>query len=202
MTIISGRHGLLSTGEDLPLASNSASSRRRWTTNRRRRHGLDTNDNYYLCDQDPETIDRIIASCSFSRQIWLTILAVLGVNALGVDASQVGGLSILTWWEQYGDGDGTATRRKKLIHCSPWWLGRYGKRETLDASKLTQPPFPPFSPLSSIRLTNGSKSGHVNTVSIARVAHLESMLVWEEALHVVPFITQTVLQCVVKNSST
>jgi hypothetical protein len=69
---------------------------RHWTADRRRRHGLDADEHCYLCDQDPETIDHIIASCSFSRQVWWTTLAVLGV-----DASQVGGDSLLVWWDQW-----------------------------------------------------------------------------------------------------
>jgi hypothetical protein len=44
--------------------------RRHCTADRRRRHGLEAADRCYLCDQEPETIDHIIASCSFSRQIW------------------------------------------------------------------------------------------------------------------------------------
>jgi len=42
---------------------------RHWTADRRRRHGLPADDHCYLCDQDPETIDNIIASCSYSRQV-------------------------------------------------------------------------------------------------------------------------------------
>jgi hypothetical protein len=80
-------------GQDLPLASDR---RRHWTTDRRRRHGLDAEDHCYLCDQYLETIDHIIVSCSFSRQVWGTILAMLGA-----DASQVGGDSLLAWWEQW-----------------------------------------------------------------------------------------------------
>jgi hypothetical protein len=44
--------------------------RRHWTTDRRRRHGLDTHDNCLLCDQEPETIDHIVVECLYSRQIW------------------------------------------------------------------------------------------------------------------------------------
>jgi hypothetical protein len=69
---------------------------RHWTADRRHRHGLDARDECYLCDQEPESIDHIISSCSFSRHIWWTILAVLGVNA-----SQVGGGSVIDWWEHW-----------------------------------------------------------------------------------------------------
>ena len=39
--------------------------RRHWTGDRRRRHGLDARKLCYLCDQEVETIDHIIATCSF-----------------------------------------------------------------------------------------------------------------------------------------
>jgi hypothetical protein len=51
------------------------------TADKRRRHRLHVDDHCYLCDQNPETIDHIIASYSFSRQVWWTILAVLEVDA-------------------------------------------------------------------------------------------------------------------------
>ncbi|KAG0518888.1 hypothetical protein BDA96_09G215700 [Sorghum bicolor] len=38
----------------------------------------------------------IVASCSFSRQIWWTILAVLGA-----DASQVGDGTLVAWWDKW-----------------------------------------------------------------------------------------------------
>jgi hypothetical protein len=70
--------------------------RRHWTADRRRQHGLDTPDHCHLYDQEPETIDHIVASCSFSRQFWWNILAVLGANA-----AQIGGPSILDWWDAW-----------------------------------------------------------------------------------------------------
>jgi hypothetical protein len=69
---------------------------RHWTADRRARHGLDANEHYFLCDQEPETIDHIIASCSFSKQVWWNILARLGANA-----ALIGGESILAWWESW-----------------------------------------------------------------------------------------------------
>jgi hypothetical protein len=69
---------------------------RHWTANSRRRHCLQADDHCYLCDQEPETIDHIITSCSFSRQIWWNILA-----ALGADASRIGGRTLLEWWDRW-----------------------------------------------------------------------------------------------------
>jgi hypothetical protein len=53
---------------------------------------LDALDHCFLCDQEQETIDHIITSCSFSRQVWWNILA-----TLGADASLVGGDTLLSW---------------------------------------------------------------------------------------------------------
>lgn len=52
--------------------------RRHWTANRRRRHRLDARDSCCLCDQEPETIDHIIATCSFTKELWHHIIHTLG----------------------------------------------------------------------------------------------------------------------------
>jgi hypothetical protein len=51
--------------------------RRHWTSDRRRRHGLEARELCYLCDQEVETIDHIIASCPYTREVWNNILQVL-----------------------------------------------------------------------------------------------------------------------------
>jgi hypothetical protein len=51
--------------------------RRHWTADRRQRHGLDANDHCFLREQEPETIDHIIVSCSFARQVWWSISNIL-----------------------------------------------------------------------------------------------------------------------------
>jgi len=48
--------------------------RRHWTGDRRRRHGLDARELCYLYDQEEESIDHIIATCSFSREVWFFVL--------------------------------------------------------------------------------------------------------------------------------
>ena len=51
-----------------------ALKRRHWTGDRRARHGLEARELCYLCDQATETIDHILASCPFSRELWFHIL--------------------------------------------------------------------------------------------------------------------------------
>jgi len=66
-----------SMGEDLPLACCP-------TTDMRRIHSLDTNEHCFLCDQDLETIDHIIASCSFSFRYGGTSLHILARTLQGL----------------------------------------------------------------------------------------------------------------------
>jgi hypothetical protein len=42
--------------------------RRHWTTDRRRRHGLEHDEHCYLCDQVEESIDHIVANCPFTTE--------------------------------------------------------------------------------------------------------------------------------------
>jgi hypothetical protein len=97
--------------------------RRRWTADRRRWHGLNAPDHCHPCDQEPETIDHIVASCSFSRQVWWNILAVLGANA-----AQIGRSSILDWWDAWRRA-GTATKGRERTLSSRSWHGNCGKSE-------------------------------------------------------------------------
>lgn len=68
--------------------------RRHWTADRQTRHGLEARDRCYLCDQAPETIDHIIASCPFTRELWYLIL-----QALGFQLPQ-GTQSTISWWRK------------------------------------------------------------------------------------------------------
>lgn len=70
--------------------------KRHWTADRRQRHGLDAAEYCYLCDQEAEPIDHIITSCSFSRQVWFTMLVVLGATT-----NDVGAGTTLQWWDSW-----------------------------------------------------------------------------------------------------
>jgi len=41
-----------------------------WTAERRRRHGLQPDDTCIMCDQGVETIDHILLTCCYSREVW------------------------------------------------------------------------------------------------------------------------------------
>jgi hypothetical protein len=54
--------------------------RRHWTADRRLRHNLEAVETCLLCDQEPETIDHILCSCSFAEQVWWEVLKSLKFN--------------------------------------------------------------------------------------------------------------------------
>jgi hypothetical protein len=57
---------------------------------------LDAAKHGFLCNQKLETIDHIIAFCSFSRQVWWHIL-----THLGADTFRIGRDSMLSWWTSW-----------------------------------------------------------------------------------------------------
>jgi hypothetical protein len=70
--------------------------KRLWTADRRRRHGLEAQDNCYLCDQEPESIDHIIVQCSYAKQVWWFIRSALQ------ETSQLQPTdSIYEWWRTW-----------------------------------------------------------------------------------------------------
>jgi hypothetical protein len=54
--------------------------RRHWTADRRIRHNLEASETCLLCDQEPETIDHILCSCSYIKQVWWEIFRSLRIS--------------------------------------------------------------------------------------------------------------------------
>jgi len=80
-----------------------AFKRRHWTSDQRARHGQEEREMCYLCDQERETIDHILATCPFTRELWYFILHALGKKPLPQAAN-----STLRWWRclrSLHDGD-------------------------------------------------------------------------------------------------
>ena len=67
-----------------------------WTAHRRKRHNLQDNDDCTFCSQLPETIDHLLISCSFTREVWFMIFHRLGwhSHAPGADI-----ISLADWWQ-------------------------------------------------------------------------------------------------------
>ena len=65
-----------------------------WTSDRRRHRGLTSDATCRLCDQEEETADHLLCTCSFTRQVWHTLLSVLGIQ----NSPSPAGLNFLEWW--------------------------------------------------------------------------------------------------------
>jgi hypothetical protein len=61
--------------------------RRLWTSERRKRHGLQDDDTCALCDQAAETRSHLFIGCMFSRQVWFKLLEPLQLTALVPDVT-------------------------------------------------------------------------------------------------------------------
>lgn len=68
--------------------------RKHWTGNRRARHGLETREECYLCDQASETVDHILCCCLYMRDVWFHVCRALGRQLPPVQRS------VLTWWRR------------------------------------------------------------------------------------------------------
>jgi hypothetical protein len=53
-----------------------------WTADRLAHRGLDHPDHCPLCDQEDETIQHILTSCVFAREIWFRVLSLVGLQQL------------------------------------------------------------------------------------------------------------------------
>jgi hypothetical protein len=66
---------------------------RLWTADRRRRHNLDAHDTCWLCDQEFETADHLLANCSSAKQIWWNTLSWMDCSCSFVEPTQ-----LHLWW--------------------------------------------------------------------------------------------------------
>ncbi|WVZ95337.1 hypothetical protein U9M48_041118 [Paspalum notatum var. saurae] len=71
-----------------------AAQDRCWTSERRRRHGLQDSDVCVLCDQEVESINHLLLSCSFSLELWFAVFRRLSWEALMPGL----GDSLMDWW--------------------------------------------------------------------------------------------------------
>ena len=66
-----------------------------WTADRRKRHGLQSDDTCVLCSQLPETIDHLLVGCPFSREIWFKVLRWLGWEMVAPSTHTT---NLSDWW--------------------------------------------------------------------------------------------------------
>lgn len=74
-----------------------AAWRRCWTSDRLTRRRLPHSDTYPLCDQQQETIDHILVSCVFTREVWLQVLRGVHLDGVAPSSQEV---SFLDWWRR------------------------------------------------------------------------------------------------------
>ena len=95
-----------------------------WTTDRLARRGLDHPDHCPLCDQEDETIQHILTSCVFAREIWFRVLSLVGLQQLTPSQDD---LVFQEWWrlaltrvlEQQQKGFNS------LVILVAWWLWKH-----------------------------------------------------------------------------
>lgn len=66
-----------------------------WTSDRLARHGLPHPHQCPLCGQEDETGQHLIVSCVFAREVWFSILRVVGLQHLAPNSLD---LQFVTWW--------------------------------------------------------------------------------------------------------
>jgi len=74
--------------------------KRVWTADRLAKRGLVHPDKCPLCDQEDETIDHLLVTCSFSREFWYLLLRKFDMHSL---APQPDVGSYPGWWESVGN---------------------------------------------------------------------------------------------------
>ena len=67
--------------------------RRLWTTDRRRRQGLQDDDACALCGQSAETSEHLFLGCVVARELWFSLLAPVGLSALVPEGAE----DVATW---------------------------------------------------------------------------------------------------------
>ena len=66
-----------------------------WTTGLKKRHGLQDDDYCALCVQASETIDHLLITCSFSRELWFNLFCRIGWDAVSPSTNDQ---SLVVWW--------------------------------------------------------------------------------------------------------
>ena len=96
-----------------------ATLNRCWTADRLACRGMDYPESCPLCDQDNETVQHLLISCDFARQVWFSILDMVGLQFSPH-------LQICQFFKTGG------VQRRQLCHLPRekelilWWLGGCG----------------------------------------------------------------------------
>ena len=68
--------------------------RRIWTADRRHRHGLTGSTTCRLCHQEDETAEHLLGGCTFTKQIWHSLLTTIGIQ----NPPSITDQDFMSWW--------------------------------------------------------------------------------------------------------
>jgi hypothetical protein len=102
-----------------------------WTADRLAKRGLNHPTRCPLCDQEPKSINHLLASCVFTRVFWYNLLRKLGLHSL---APQPAATSFLDWWERTSAVVTGMTKRglNSRITLGAWMIWKHRNRVVLD----------------------------------------------------------------------
>jgi len=104
-----------------------------WTADRLTRKGLPHPVACPLCDQSDETLDHLLVSCVFSRQVWFIILQGFGLQDL---APQVGEPSFEEGWENINTRVSGQVKKglNSIVILGAWTLWNHRNRYVFDGA--------------------------------------------------------------------
>lgn len=107
-----------------------------WTAQRRKKRNLQNDDLCALCDQESESIDHLLVSCVFARQIWSTLLQKLG---WAIVVPSTVDLSLADWWVSAHKRFTKAARKcfDSMVVLTSWCLWKERNRRTFDHQDRT-----------------------------------------------------------------
>lgn len=108
---------------------------RLWTVERRKRHGLQDDDDCSLCKQVPEHADHLLCSCVFTREIWHRILLKVELHLPSPTQDD----TLLDWWLRTRTLLTDPMRRAfdSLTFLVSWMIWKERNRRTFDGVSST-----------------------------------------------------------------
>lgn len=102
-----------------------------WTADRLARRGLQHPDKCLLCDQEEETVQHILTSCVFARQVWTTVLGRVGLQHL---APTLEFDTFKDWWRWAARRAPKAARKgmNSLLILTAWSIWKMRNRCMFD----------------------------------------------------------------------
>lgn len=105
--------------------------KRCWTADRLARRGLPHPDKCLLCDQQEETIDHLLISCVFVREVWYKVLSGVNLQAVAPTSQDH---SFQEWWRRAGRRVSAEHRKafNTLVMLVAWETWKHRNRCVFD----------------------------------------------------------------------